>query len=80
MKNEKMYTAAEAKRIELMRTFYELEHNIKRAKKAGDYRDVLQKTGFLAEALATVMCKLTESGETLNPMDEKMLEEIRERA
>lgn len=77
MEKKNMFTDAEAARNSLMMTFYGLESYIKSAKTTADYVDLIRRTGMLTEAMAKVLAKMAESGETLNPMDGKTLDWIK---
>jgi len=77
MKKENLYTEAEASRNTLMLEFYGMEERITKAATAADYIDLIRRTGMLAESMAKVLAKMSESGETLKPVDGKTLNWIK---
>ncbi len=77
MEKKNPYTEAEASRNTLMLEFYGMEDRIKKAATAADYIDLIRRTGMLAETMAKVLAKMSESGETLKPIDGKTLNWIK---
>ena len=77
MEKQNPYTDAEACRNTLMLEFYGMEERIKNAATAADYIDLIRRTGMLAESMAKVLAKMSESGETLKPIDGKTMNWIK---
>ena len=77
MEQKTQFTEAEACRNSLLITLYGLEERIKNAKNAADYIDLIRRSGMLAEFMAQVLAKMSASGETLNPIDDKTVEWIK---
>ncbi len=77
MEKKNPYSEAEACRNTLMLECYGMEERIKNAATAADYIDLIRRTGMLAETMAKVLAKMSESGETLKPIDGKTLNWIK---
>ena len=77
MEQKTQFTEAEACRNSLLITLYGLEERIKNAKNAADYIDLIRRSGMLAEFMAQVLAKMSASGETLNPIDDKTVDWIK---